>query len=122
VQPVDPSLHVESVCIERNPKVEVTDFVDVLREGFQRHGISTEVYLGERPSHCGYKLTYTALRSWDMAPYLSHAEIRLYRDDDLVAEAEYHLRGKGGYAMTKWQGTRTKMTPVLDQLLADYQP
>ena len=122
VRELDPSLRVERVCIEGNQKVLVTDFVDVVREGFMRHGIATEFYLGERPSHCEYKLTYTALRSWDLAPYLSHAELWLYRNDDLVAQAEYHLKGKGGYSMTKWQGTRTKMTPVIDQLLAQYRP
>ena len=35
-----------------------------------------------------------------------------------VAYAEYHLKGKGGYSMMKWQGVKTKMDPVMDQLLA----
>jgi len=34
--------------------------------------------------------------------------------------AEYHLRGGGGYALTKYEGTGTKMKPVMDQLLAEY--
>ena len=115
-------LKVKNVCIESNPKVVVSDFVDVLREGFLRHGISTEVYDELLPSHCQFKLTYTALRSWDIVPYLSVAEFWLYRGDDLVAQAKYHLKGKGGLALTKFRGTRKKMNPVIDQLLAGYPP
>ena len=95
----------------------VTDFVNVLRDGFDRHGISTEVYAGAKPQHCEYVLTYTALRSWDFATYLSHAELRLERDGRQVAYAEYHLVGKGGLSLMKWQGTKTKMDPVIDELL-----
>ena len=120
VKNVDRALNVQNVCIEDNPKVLVTDFVIVVRNGFQRHGIATEVYKGPRPEHCEFMLTYTALRSWDISAYLSHAELRLYKGMQLVAEAEYHLRGKGGFAFTKFEGTRKKMTPVIDRLLVDY--
>ena len=118
VRPVDPSIGVKHVCIQNNPKVIVADFVPVLRDGFNRHGISTEVYSGEAPDQCKFILTYTALRSWDFAPYLSHAELRLEtRGGNQIAYAEYHLRGKGGFSLMKWQGTRTKMDPVIDELL-----
>lgn len=54
-----------------------------------------------------------------MAPYLSTAEITV-RDPsrELVGHAEYHLRAKGGLSMMKWQGTKAKMDPVIDELLA----
>ena len=110
------------MCIEINPKVLVTDFVDVVGEGFQRHGIETQTFLGEPPDECEYILTYTALRSWDITPYLSHAELYLTHNGATVASAEYHLRGKGGYSVTKFQGTKKKMDPVIDQLLAEYVP
>ncbi len=62
VTPLDPSLRVRKVCIEDNPKVIVPDFLDIIRDGFSRHGIATEVYSGEMPEGCDGKLTYTALR------------------------------------------------------------
>ena len=117
VQRPDPSLGIRHVCIQENPKVKVDDFVTVLREDFYRHGISTEVFSGANPVNCEYILTYTALRSWDMAPYLSHAELRLEKDGRQVGYAEYHLRGKGGFSVTKRQGTKEKMGPVIDELL-----
>lgn len=118
VRPVDSKLGINFVCIQNNPKVQVNDFVTVLRDGFDRHGIASEVYSGSKPEKCEYIVTYTALRSWDLAAYLSHAELRLEKDGRQVAYAEYHLKGKGGYSLTKWKGTKSKMDPVIDKLLA----
>ena len=121
VKPVDPSLAVNYVCIENNPRVIVSDFVDVLRDGFDRHGIATEVTSGGRLRQCAYVLKYTALQSWDMAKYLSHAELRIESNGRQIASAEYHLKGKGGLSLTKWGDTKTKMDPVIDELLAGYR-
>ncbi|QSX78072.1 Sbal_3080 family lipoprotein [Agrilutibacter solisilvae] len=118
VKPVTGVAELKKVCVVSNPKVIVEDFVDVVRDGFSRHSIATDVVSSEAAGGCDVTLTYTALRSWDMAPYLSHAELRLWRGGMQIGYAEYHLRGKGGFALTKWQGTKAKMDPVIDQLLA----
>ena len=120
VKPADPSLGINYVCIENNPRVIVSDFVTVLRDGFDRHGIATELTSGARLRQCEFVLKYTALQSWDMARYLSHAEIRLERNNRQIAYAEYHLKGKGGLSLTKWGDTKTKIDPVIDELLAAY--
>lgn len=121
VKPVEASAGLKHVCIEENPKVIVSDFVKVIRDGFERHGISTEVYSGTKPAQCQYVLTYTALRSWDFAPYMTYAELNLRQNGTTVANAEYHLRGKGGFSLMKWQGVKTKLNPVIDELLKDYK-
>jgi hypothetical protein len=117
VRPVDTSVKASHICIKENPRVWVSDFVRVLRDGFGRHGISTEVFSGTPPARCEYVLSYTALQLWDFAPYLSHAELRIEKGGRQVAYAEYHLRGKGGLSLMKWQGTRAKMDPLIDELL-----
>lgn len=121
VKPAPQSEALNRICIENNPKVTIKDFLPVVREGFQRHGLSTEVFDGAKPAGCDAVLTYTALRSWDFAPYLSVAELNLHKNDQLIASAEYHLKLKGGFSLMKWQGVKTKMTPVIDQLLAEYK-
>jgi len=121
VRPVDGSLKMSHVCIEENPKVIVKGFVSTLENVFEDHLITTEIYKSKKPSHCEFTLKYTALRSWDFAPYLSHAELRLYRGSVRVGYAEYHLNGKGGLSLVKWAGVKSKMTPVIDKLLAQYQ-
>lgn len=110
-----------SMCIRHNPKVQVDDFVPVLRQGFSRHGIETRLYREAiARAECPYLVTYSARRSWDFVPYLSQAEVQVLGPDRRqLASADYRLRGKGGFSLLKWQGTATKMTPVIDRLLAD---
>ncbi len=120
VKPVDSSVQMNHVCIERNTRVQVTDFISVLEDGFARHGISTQVVNGDASRRCEFVLYYTALRSWDMKPYLSHAELRLRQNRQLIASADYHLRGKGGFSVMKWSSTESKIGPVVDKLLGDY--
>jgi len=69
-----------------------------------------------------YVVNYVAYRNWDMAPYLTDATISIDRNGRRVAEAQYHLKGKGGLSLMKWQGTKAKMDPVIDQLLAGIAP
>ncbi len=120
VQPVDASANLRHVCIENNSKVEVDDFVSVVQDGFGRHGITTQVYSNTKPANCEFTLTYTALRSWDGVTYLSKAELHLHRTGKEVAAAEYHLKGKGGLSLMKYQSVKTKMDPVIDELLKNY--
>lgn len=120
VKPVDKSLKLTHICIEENPKVIVAGFTSILENGFEKHLISTELYTGALPENCDFHLEYTALRSWDFAPYLTYAELKLYKGANRVGYAEYHLRGKGGFSLLKWQGAKTKMEPVIDQLLSQY--
>lgn len=118
VRPIASGERLQNVCIVNNPKVIVSDFVPVLRDGFNRHDISTSVVDEAQSRSCETTLTYTALRSWDLKPYLSHAELRLWRDGKQIGSADYHLNGGGGFDLGKWRGTKAKMDPVIDKLLA----
>jgi hypothetical protein len=118
VRPPSANIKMDFVCIQENAKVRVSDFLPVLRDGLDRHGIGSKVYSGEVPADCEYTVTYTARQSWDFTTYLSHAEIRIEKAGKQVAYAEYHLNGKGGLALTKWASVKSKMDPVLDEMLA----
>ena len=107
---------IQQICIVNNPKVLVTDFVPVVQKRLQHHGIVSRVVEGREASACAYQLHYSAKRSWDFTPYMSWAELKLYQNEVLIANAEYKLVGKGGLSLTKWQSVETKMTPVIDQL------
>ncbi len=121
VEPIDKKYELSHVCIEDNPKVIVTDFIPVVEDTFQSHGISTEVYYRNSiPADCSITMTYTALRRWDLSPYLSHAELRLYKKKKKIGYAEYHLTGGGGLDLSKWASVKSKMTPVIEDLLRQY--
>ncbi|OZB05349.1 MAG: hypothetical protein B7X54_05710 [Idiomarina sp. 34-48-12] len=117
VEPLPVSMKPEKICIERNPKVIVGDFLTVVRNRIEFHGIDTEVY--ERGDHgnCDFTMTYTALKNWDLGTYMHHAELRLEYNGRKIGYAEYHLNGKGGLSLSKWQSTKSKMEPVVDRLL-----
>ncbi len=119
-QSVDPALNVQHVCIQENKAVIIDDFVEYLQDDFARYGITTEVIGNQRPRHCEYVLSYTALRSWDITPYMSTADLTLTRGGQRVGSANYYLKGKGGFALTKFASTESKLDNVVDQLLANY--
>ncbi len=89
----------------------------MIRARLAYHEVTTKVFSGVAPAGCQYVLTYTALRSWDLTPFLSHAEVYLSRDGQQVASGVFHLRGKGGLTLTKYNSTKQKMDPVIDQLI-----
>ena len=119
VQPVDEDLNVRHVCIQNNPQVTIEGFTGYLQDDFKRHGITTEVFNGQRPNHCEYVLYYTARRSWDIKAFMSTAELKLRRNSDLVASADYHLKGKGGFSLTKFASTESKLDNIVDELLGE---
>ena len=122
VQPVKAEDRIEHICIQNNPKVQVGDFTTVMQEGFQSHGITSQLVREDVPAGCRYTSTYTARRTWDMAMYMTDAQIDILRDGASIASANYHLKGKGGLSLNKWAGTREKILPVIDQLLAQMTP
>ena len=117
VHPVANDLQLKEVCIVNNTAVIVPGFVTVLQNRFRHHGIETRMVEATDKDQCSYYLEYSARQSWDVTPYLSWAELKLYSGGGLLADAEYKLIGKGGLSLTKWQSAETKMTPVIDSLL-----
>lgn len=108
---------IKEICVEHNPAVTIDVFVPTLEKRFQHHGIRTRIVQPSPQHNCQYYLQYSARRSWDITTYLSWAELKLYQNDILVADALYKLKAKGGLALTKWQSVEIKMNPVIDSLL-----
>jgi len=113
---VNNASEIKHVCIQDGQQI-CSDgrMLGVIREGFDRHGIATQVYTGNLPSQCEYNLSYMCERSWDFATYLKHAEMRLYKGITQIGYVEYDC---GVYSLMKWQSTRTKMDPFIDELLS----
>jgi hypothetical protein len=113
------SAPIRLLCIEENPRVAVTDLLSFLETSFQRHGIKTAVYRENSvPASCEYSLWYSAIRGWDLAPFLRFAEFRIRRGAETVATATY--KHGGGFALDKWESTETKLTPLVEELLTDF--
>jgi hypothetical protein len=109
---------INQVYIRKNPEVEVKGFIEILRVGFDRHGISSKIINQNETVEHGYIVTYTALRNWDIVMYMYRAEIRIEKDERIVASATYDLKGRGGLTLSKFASAKSKMDPVIDQLVA----
>lgn len=144
VMPLDAAYAVKKVCVRENPKVEIPEMVSVIESGLQRHHIEATfiastldksklqeadegseldqkyMEITPAPADCQFSLTYTGRRSWDIGTYLSTADIAIANNNGVIAKANYHLVNKGGLSLFKWQGVKTKLDPVLDQLLQQY--
>ena len=123
VDPISPTIQMKHVCIQHNSDVGVRDFLPVVRDGFDRHGISTElVVLGDIPERCEYILTYVAMRA-GLMEYLYHAELRLEHKGRKIGYAEYHLVAKGGLDYVAiLRSTRAAIDPLIDDLLRANAP
>ncbi|KMQ49654.1 hypothetical protein CHISP_3438 [Chitinispirillum alkaliphilum] len=112
---------IDHVFIRENPQVIIRDFSRILQDGFSRHGIASDVILHNFDPGDAYIVTYTARQSWDFTTYLSYAEVRIEKEGKIIASATYRLRGKGGLSFRKWASARSKMKPVIDQLVDSFR-
>lgn len=121
VRPVEPTFEMKHVCIKDcHDKCFDGAMLGIIQDGFDRHGITTQDYSDNLPSECEYHLSYYCERTWDMATYVHHAELRLYKGQNQIGYGEYHLKGKGGFSLKKYNSTKMKMDPVIDKLLNEY--
>ena len=120
VRPIAASAKLDKICIEFNGEVNVDDFVPVVQEDFFSHGISSVVYHTDRPKGCEFTMTYAVDRWWDLKPYMVDAQLTVNKNDAYIGSAHYHLAGHGGLSVMKWQGTHSKIDPLLDDMLRNY--
>jgi hypothetical protein len=120
VNPVDKKHNMQYVCIVNNPKVIVKDYIPVVEDIFHEHGIATDIYDKDKiPAYCNVKMKYTVLRKWDLAPFISYANVDLFKNGVQIGYAEYS--NKGGFDFGKWGSSKEKITPILEKLLVQYE-
>jgi hypothetical protein len=115
VEPVSHPID-STLCIEENDDVWSKQFLPALRQSFERHGVRTSVYRGERPADCRYHATYVAKWRWDMATYLGYADIQIYDGDQVIGRALYDAGG-GTASLRKFGSTMSKVDPLVDEML-----
>ena len=115
VQPVPPNT-LSSLCIEENDETWSKEFLPTLRAQLEHRGIASTVYQGTPPESCRYRLTYDVNWGWDLAVYLTYANLRIYDGIKPIGEATYDARDGGG-RFDKFGRTEEKLNTLLDQLL-----
>lgn len=108
----------KKVCVIHNPLVAMKNFDQAVVNSFSKHGVQAIVYpTAKDASVCETTMNYTALRSWDLVPYMTYAELNLLKNDQPVSQAIFRLRANGGIAPSKWRSTESKINLLVDRLL-----
>lgn len=87
-------------------------------KALRRKGFSTrELAPGSSINHCPIVTTYTGRWSWDLALYMSYAEIKVYESGRQVGSASYDSRWGGG-RLDKFVDAENKISEMTDQLFS----
>lgn len=113
----------QTVSIEHNPRVMVSDFEPIMMEAFASYGIKPRIVpYGYRPAQDEFLVTYSARRSFDFVPYLSWARLSVVQNSTLVGTGEYrHIGGSWSLAPSKFRSTKYKMSRLYNELLMLYK-
>jgi hypothetical protein len=115
-QTIDPiKTPISRVCVHENPKVLMDEFQPEMEKQIQEKGFQTESYKDEQPNDCSHRLEYTANWAWDMAMYLTYADIQVFDRTGLAGRAVYDARSGSG-RLDKFGRTAEKMKPLIDEL------
>lgn len=104
------------LCIVKNPAVRESFLMEFI-SAIERKDIDYEIVDDSTASaSCDWVARYTANWRWDLALYMSYAEIKVYRDGNLDGEAIYDST-RGGANMNKFIDAEAKIQELVDELL-----
>ncbi|MCV2368087.1 Sbal_3080 family lipoprotein [Roseateles oligotrophus] len=105
----------KQICVVENPKVK-NGFIEAYRKVLVQKGYEVRML---PPSasliECPITSTYTANWRWDLAMYMSYAEIKVYKQAKPSGEAIYDATHGGGN-MNKFISADVKITELVNQL------
>ena len=106
----------ELLCIVENKDVRagfLKEFRRVLSRKSIAHKMISEYSI---PPECEWTATYDAKWTWDLALYMSYAEIKVFNNGNLDGKATYDST-KGSANMGKFIDAETKIRELMNELL-----
>ena len=104
------------VCIIEDEAVRkgfLEEFEKVLHEKGIRYVVTDRAYANQ---NCEWTVTYIARWSWDLALYMSYAEIKVFKNGVLDGKAVYDST-RGGANMGKFIDAEPKIRELVDELM-----
>jgi len=103
------------ICIVENPSVR-EGFLVELKAVLDEKKIAYKMVDKQGALDCEWSATYLARWSWDMALYMSYAEINVYRNGELDGQAIYDSTS-GGANMSKFIDSEPKIRELVESLM-----
>ena len=105
----------KEVCIIENPAVGA-GFVDAYKRALLGKGyLVRQLPPSASIVECNITSTYTATWRWDLALYMTYAEIKVYSGGKPLGEAKYDSQ-RGGANMSKFIDADKKIIELVSQL------
>jgi len=105
-----------NICMTAKKKGVRQGFTDTYRTALQGKGFTVkQLPPASNPSDCHLSTQYTAIWRWDLALYMSYAEIKVYENGRPAGQAVYDAR-KAGLALTKFVDAESKILELVDEL------
>lgn len=105
-----------TLCVIENTEVRA-GFLNSMKSALTEKGVRYQVVNPNAvPADCFWTASYTARWSWDLALYMSFAEIQIYKDGMLQGKALYDST-LGGANMGKFIDAETKIKELVGSLL-----
>ncbi|SHH51492.1 Sbal_3080 family lipoprotein [Massilia sp. CF038] len=114
IKPVT-ALQTREICIVNNPAVK-PGFLESYKRALVAKGYTVkQLEANSDVSACRVTTVYSANWKWDVALYMSYAQITVFRDNVEVGNANYDARrGRGN--MSKFGEADTKIADLVNQL------
>lgn len=104
------------LCIIENPAVR-DGFLHTLQSSLSKRNINHRIISNRSiPKECEWTMRYVGRWNWDMALYMSYAEIQVFRNGNLDGEAIYDST-RGGANMGKFIDAEPKIEELVNELL-----
>lgn len=103
------------ICVIEHPKVR-KEFLTSYKKLLEEKGFEVEVIpQGSSLNTCSLTSDYIGKWSWDFVPYMATANINLYQNGALIANASYSAP-RGGWALTTkiYESTEVKIRGMLE--------
>lgn len=106
----------QPLCIIENPNVR-QGFLNEYAAALTDKGIPHQIVNARTvPASCEWTSTYTASWTWDLALYMSYAEIKVFHRGQLDGEAIYDSR-RGGGNLSKFIDAEEKVRELVNELI-----
>jgi hypothetical protein len=118
---------IKAVCVEYNPTTPDAEIVPALQLELKAHEIESRIFeIDGAPPTCQFLVSYTAGIEWGIPPmaagyraYLREATLTLRNQEGVVlSSSAYELDDKLG--MGKWATARSKLAPLVTQLVTGF--
>ena len=103
------------LCIVEDPAVR-EGFLEELTGILDEKKVAYTVVDKQQALDCEWTMTYLGRWTWDMALYMSYAEIKVYQNGVVSGEAIYDA-SRGAFNLDKFIDAEPKIRELLEELL-----